>query len=98
MVSILLHRNVSNLRVLVHTLSTLVHLPAQIAPPPAVSLQIIVCANHLSREEDVRSVMRHEIIHAYDHCRAKDLDWNSCRHHACSEIRAAVLSGDCTFR
>lgn len=42
--------------------------------------------------------MRHEMIHAYDHCRAKDLDWNSCRHHACSEIRAAVLSGDCTFR
>lgn len=39
----------------------------------------------------------HELIHAYDHCRAKDLDWTNCEHHACTEIRAASLSGDCDF-
>ena len=38
--------------------------------------------------------MVHETIHAYDHCRAK-VNWSSCHHHACSEIRAANLSGDC---
>uniref|UniRef100_A0A8C1P197 Mitochondrial inner membrane protease ATP23 n=1 Tax=Cyprinus carpio TaxID=7962 RepID=A0A8C1P197_CYPCA len=36
-------------------------------------------------------------IHALDHCRAR-VDWfNSFRHLACSEIRAASLSGDCSF-
>ena len=30
---------------------------------------------------------------AYDHCRAKNMDWTDCRQHACSEIRAASLSG-----
>lgn len=30
--------------------------------------------------------------------RAKDLDWTNCEHHACSEVRAASLSGDCKWR
>ena len=30
--------------------------------------------------------------------RGKDLDWTNCQHHACSEIRAASLSGDCNFK
>lgn len=42
--------------------------------------------------------MVHELIHAYDHCRAADLDWTNCEHHACSEVRAASLSGDCHFK
>ena len=29
----------------------------------------------------------HELIHAFDHCRAANLDWSNCRHHACSEVR-----------
>ena len=36
-------------------------------------------------------------MHAYDHCRARDLNWSDCDHHACSEVRAAALSGDCSF-
>lgn len=59
---------------------------------------IVVCANHLHTQEDVDHAVTHELIHAYDHCRAKTLDWNNCLHHACSEIRAATLSGDCAFK
>jgi inner membrane protease ATP23 len=38
--------------------------------------------------------LTHELVHAYDHCRAY-VDWTNCVHHACSEVRAANLSGDC---
>ncbi|KAJ3300464.1 Mitochondrial inner membrane protease atp23 [Borealophlyctis nickersoniae] len=40
--------------------------------------------------------MAHELIHAYDHCTA-NVDWGNPEHYACSEIRAASLSGDCKF-
>jgi inner membrane protease ATP23 len=38
----------------------------------------------------------HELIHAYDACRVH-LDADSCRHLACTEVRAANLSDDCSF-
>lgn len=57
-----------------------------------------MCYNHLASQEEVTHALTHELIHAYDHCRAKDLDWCNCEHHACSEIRAASLSGDCNFK
>ncbi|XP_063783434.1 mitochondrial inner membrane protease ATP23 homolog isoform X3 [Pseudophryne corroboree] len=42
-------------------------------------------------------VVTHELIHAFDHCRAH-VDWfTNVRHLACSEIRAANLSGDCSL-
>jgi inner membrane protease ATP23 len=59
---------------------------------------VILCHNHLASQEEVTHALTHELIHAYDHCRAKDLDWCNCEHHACSEIRAASLSGDCNFK
>ena len=31
----------------------------------------------------------HELIHAYDDCRAANLDWANCAHHACSEVRVS---------
>lgn len=34
------------------------------------------------------------MVHWFDHCRFL-VDWSNLRHHACSEIRAASLSGDC---
>lgn len=46
-----------------------------------------------SRQEEISHALTHELVHAYDHCRAASLDWSDCRHHACSEIRAAMLSG-----
>lgn len=56
---------------------------------------VVVCQNHVQTQEEVNNLLAHELIHAFDHCRAKDLDWNNCQHHTCSEIRASNLSGDC---
>ena len=59
---------------------------------------VVVCSNHLKTQTEIDNVLAHELIHAFDHCRAKDLDWGSCVHHACSEVRAANLSGDCHMK
>ena len=67
-------------------------------PPPLPSIiitdQVVICHNHLSSQQEVTHALTHELIHAYDHCRASSLDWANCEHHACSEIRAASLSGE----
>ncbi|KAK1290432.1 hypothetical protein QJS10_CPB18g00584 [Acorus calamus] len=59
---------------------------------------ILVCSNHMRLQDDVNQVVIHELIHAYDDCRAANLDWSDCAHHACSEIRAGHLSGDCHYK
>ncbi|KAK4386919.1 Mitochondrial inner membrane protease ATP23 [Sesamum angolense] len=46
---------------------------------------IVVCSNHLQLQDEVTQVVIHELIHAYDDCRAANLDWTNCAHHACSE-------------
>lgn len=56
---------------------------------------VVICSNHILFQDEVDSSLAHELIHAYDHCRASNLDWSDCRHHACSEIRAANLSTAC---
>jgi len=105
---------------------------------------VVLCHNHLPRAKDARAALVHELVHAFDHCRAgggggggggggsgggasagsgggggggggganagsggggggngakgrRSLDWADCDHHACSEVRAAALSGDCSF-
>lgn len=74
------------------------HCSAQVGggfrPPDGV----VICHNHLASQAEVDNALTHELIHAYDHCRAKNLDWYDLQHHACSEIRAASLSGDCDWR
>jgi inner membrane protease ATP23 len=50
----------------------------------------------ITSTKEVRRTVLHELIHAYDHCRA-DIEEDSCEHMACSEVRAALLSGDCNF-
>ncbi|XP_060885979.1 mitochondrial inner membrane protease ATP23 homolog [Labrus mixtus] len=63
----------------------------------AASSQIVLCQNNIHQQSHMTRVVTHELIHAFDHCRA-NVDWfNNYRHLACSEIRAANLSGDCTF-
>jgi mitochondrial inner membrane protease ATP23 len=57
---------------------------------------IVLCANHIRTQDHANTTLVHETIHAFDQCRAK-VDWSNCVHHACSEIRAAALSGDCSF-
>lgn len=59
---------------------------------------IIVCSNELDMQNDVNRVILHELVHAYDDCRSANLEWSNCAHHACSEIRANRLSGDCHFK
>ncbi|KAH7846951.1 hypothetical protein Vadar_020059 [Vaccinium darrowii] len=59
---------------------------------------IMVCSNHMTLQDEVNQVVIHELIHAYDDCRAANLDWANCAHHACSEIRAGHLSGDCHYK
>lgn len=58
--------------------------------------KVILCANHIGSQEHASTTIVHEAVHAFDECRA-NVDWTNCVHHACSEIRAATLSGDCSF-
>ncbi|UZJ51179.1 hypothetical protein CBS101457_000499 [Exobasidium rhododendri] len=57
---------------------------------------IMICANRVFSKQHLEDTMAHEMIHWWDHCRF-NVDWNNLRHHACTEIRAAVLSGDCSW-
>ncbi|CAI0457154.1 unnamed protein product [Linum tenue] len=59
---------------------------------------IQVCSNQMNIQDEVNQVVIHELIHAFDECRAANLDWTNCAHHACSEIRAGHLSGDCNYK
>ncbi|XP_036977289.1 mitochondrial inner membrane protease ATP23 homolog isoform X1 [Acanthopagrus latus] len=64
----------------------------------AASSQIVLCQNNIHQQAHMNRVVTHELIHAFDHCRAH-VDWfSNLRHLACSEIRAANLSGDCAFK
>lgn len=48
--------------------------------------QIVVCGNRTEMQDDVNQAITHELIHAFDDCRAANLDWTDCAHHACSEV------------
>ncbi|KAL8548600.1 hypothetical protein ACS0TY_007767 [Phlomoides rotata] len=58
---------------------------------------IVICCNYLRFQDEVTQGITHELIHAYDDCRTKKLDWHNCYHRACAEIRASLLSGDCHY-
>uniref|UniRef100_A0A8C8RJJ3 Mitochondrial inner membrane protease ATP23 n=1 Tax=Pelusios castaneus TaxID=367368 RepID=A0A8C8RJJ3_9SAUR len=63
----------------------------------AATSQIVLCQNNIRQQSYMNRVVTHELIHAFDHCRAH-VDWfNNVKHLACSEIRAANLSGDCSL-
>lgn len=52
----------------------------------SLCVQIMVCSNHMNVQDEVNQVVIHELIHVYDDCRASNLDWANCAHHACSEV------------
>ncbi|WVY89069.1 hypothetical protein V8G54_037987 (chloroplast) [Vigna mungo] len=54
---------------------------------------IKVCSNYVRIQDDVNQVVIRELIHAFDDCRAANLDWSDCAHHACTEecVRRKVL-------
>ncbi|MED6151155.1 hypothetical protein PIB30_079584 [Stylosanthes scabra] len=59
---------------------------------------VFVCSNYMRLQDEVNQVVIHALIHAFDDCRAANLDWGDCAQQACSEIRAGHLSGDCHFK
>ncbi|XP_040199853.1 mitochondrial inner membrane protease ATP23 homolog isoform X1 [Rana temporaria] len=59
--------------------------------------EVVLCQNTIGSQSQMNKVVTHELIHAYDHCRAHADFLNNIQHLACSEIRAASLSGDCSL-
>jgi len=57
---------------------------------------IKICGNNVTNYNAVSLAVTHELIHAFDDCRAH-ANWNNLHHHACSEIRASNLSGECKW-
>eukprot|EP00300_Choanocystis_sp_HF-7_P022244 c21429_g1_i1.p1 GENE.c21429_g1_i1~~c21429_g1_i1.p1 ORF type:complete len:198 (+),score=30.08 c21429_g1_i1:141-734(+) len=57
---------------------------------------IVLCVENVTSAAMVQEVITHEMVHAFDECRAV-MDWNNCLIHACSEIRASNLSGECKW-
>jgi len=55
--------------------------------------RIVVCSNRVESSQDIKSVLVHEMIHAYDHCVSRK-DLTKCEELACSEVRAA-REGEC---
>lgn len=58
--------------------------------------QVVLCENNIYSQGCMNDTLTHELIHAYDYCRA-NIEWNNLEHLACTEIRAASLSGECFF-
>ncbi len=56
-----------------------------------------ICENWIQSSTQVEDALSHELIHAIDDCRVRGFDEHNCRHVACSEIRAANLSGECRW-
>jgi len=56
----------------------------------------VLCQGRFWNKNHMEDTIMHELVHMYDQCRFK-VDWNDLRHHACSEIRANSLSGDCKW-
>jgi len=51
-------------------------------------VQIVLCQNNIHQQSHMNRVVTHELIHAFDHCRAH-VDWfNNLKHLACSEVSA----------
>ncbi|XP_040271667.1 mitochondrial inner membrane protease ATP23 homolog [Bufo bufo] len=59
--------------------------------------EIVICQNNINDQATMNRMLTHELIHAYDHCRAQVDFLGNIRHLACTEIRAASLSGDCSL-
>ncbi|KAI0639921.1 peptidase M76 family-domain-containing protein [Trametes polyzona] len=57
---------------------------------------VILCQGKFMSKSHMEDTIVHELVHMYDHAKFK-VDWHNLRHHACSEIRANSLSGDCKW-
>jgi mitochondrial inner membrane protease ATP23 len=48
-------------------------------------VQIILCHNRVYEYDDCAEILTHELIHAFDYCRA-DLQIDNDKHVACTEV------------
>jgi inner membrane protease ATP23 len=75
--------------------------PGTVGRFDANRLAVVLCSDNIDKfrlsKNHVERTMLHELVHAYDHCRV-ELDPNNCEHIACTEVRAAHLSGDCDLK
>ncbi|KAH8947951.1 hypothetical protein BDL97_11G071800 [Sphagnum fallax] len=45
---------------------------------------VVICSNHVMLQDEVDVALTHELLHAYDHCRAANLDWTN---YSCSQLK-----------
>ncbi|KAH9983273.1 metalloprotease ATP23 [Russula compacta] len=57
---------------------------------------VVLCQGNFLNKKHVEHTLVHELLHMYDHA-VFNVDWSNLRYHACSEIRANSLSGDCSW-
>lgn len=55
---------------------------------------ILLCSNWIRNKWQLEDILTHELIHVYDYLKF-DIDLQNLNHHACTEIRASMLSGEC---
>lgn len=61
--------------------------------------EIYLCAEHTTGPQHAHTILAHELIHAIDVCRTKNMDpLRNCLQLACTEIRAENLSGECNLQ
>ncbi|TVY79767.1 Mitochondrial inner membrane protease ATP23 [Fusarium oxysporum f. sp. cubense] len=61
---------------------------------------ILICANHIKNRKHLEDTLAHEMVHAWDYVRWKNVDFmgqKDLKHAACTEIRASMLSGECRW-
>ena len=56
-----------------------------------LSLQVVICHNHMASQDEINHALVHELVHAFDHCRGANIDWSICNHHACSEVGLRIV-------
>ncbi|KAI0270105.1 metalloprotease ATP23 [Russula aff. rugulosa BPL654] len=57
---------------------------------------VVLCQGNFLNKKHMEHTLVHEFLHMYDHA-VFNVDWSNLRYHACSEIRANSLSGDCSW-
>ncbi|KAG5658932.1 hypothetical protein KAF25_007485 [Fusarium avenaceum] len=61
---------------------------------------ILICANEVRDRKHLEDTLAHEMVHAWDTLRWKNVDFmgkKDLKHAACTEIRASMLSGECRW-
>jgi len=58
--------------------------------------QLVIFTSKIKSKRQLETLVVHELVHAYDHCRAH-VNWSDLKHAACSEIRAYQIASQCAF-